>query len=117
MRQHRPYFELHTMEVVKVDAQWPGVPAAKKVADLAETYEMNIAPHNYNGHLSTFQSLNLCASVSNVRLMESEPEQTPYRDELFTALPEIVGGYMTIPGAPGWGTELNEAAKKYEWTG
>jgi L-alanine-DL-glutamate epimerase-like enolase superfamily enzyme len=88
------------------------------VADLAESFELNIAPHNYNGHLSTFQSLNLCASVSNVRIMESDPEQTPYRDELFTALPEIKDGHMKIPTAPGWGTELNEkAAKKYEWTG
>jgi L-alanine-DL-glutamate epimerase-like enolase superfamily enzyme len=50
--------------------------------------------------------------------MESDPEQTPYRDELFTALPEIEAGHMKIPTAPGWGTELNEkAAKKYEWTG
>jgi L-alanine-DL-glutamate epimerase-like enolase superfamily enzyme len=118
IRQYRPYFELHAMDVVKVDVQWQGFSAAKKVADLAETYELNIAPHNYNGHLSTFQSLNLCASVSNVRIMESDPEQTPYRDELFTALPEISAGHMKIPTAPGWGTELNEkAAKKYEWTG
>ena len=118
IRQYRPYFELHAMDVVKVDVQWQGFSAAKKVADLAETFELNIAPHNYNGHLSTFQSLNLCASVSNVRIMESDPEQTPYRDELFTALPEIASGHMKIPTAPGWGTELNEkAAKKYEWTG
>ena len=118
MRQYRPYFELHAMDVVKVDVQWQGFSAAKKVADLAETYELNIAPHNYNGHLSTFQSLNLCASVSNVRIMESDPEQTPYRDELFTALPEIKDGRMKIPTAPGWGTELNEkAAKKYAWPG
>jgi galactonate dehydratase len=53
-----------------------------------------------------------------VRIMESDPEQTPYRDELFTALPEIATGHMKIPTAPGWGTELNEkAAKKYEWSG
>src|SRR6266850_1520243 len=108
----------HALDVVKVDVQWQGFSAAKKVADLAESYELNIAPHNYNGHLSTFQSLNLCASVSNVRIMESDPEQTPYRDELFTALPEIASGHMKIPTAPGWGTELNEkAAKKYEWMG
>ena len=118
MRQYRPYFERHAMDVVKVDAQWQGFSAAKKVADLAETYELNIAPHNYNGHLSSFQSLNLCASVSNVKIMESDPEQTPYRDELFTVAPEIVNGHMKIPTGPGWGTELNEkAAKKYGWTG
>jgi L-alanine-DL-glutamate epimerase-like enolase superfamily enzyme len=118
MRQYRPYFELHAMDVVKVDVQWQGFGAARRVADLAESYELNVAPHNYNGHLSTFQSLNFCATVSNVRIMESDPEQTPYRDELFTRLPEIHDGHMTIPTAPGWGTELNEAAARtYAWTG
>ena len=100
-----------------VDVQWQGFSAARKVADLAETYELNMAPHNYNGHLSTFQSLNLCASLSNVQIMESDPDAVPVRDELFTALPEITDGHMKIPTAPGWGTELNEkAARTYAWT-
>ncbi len=38
---------------------------------------------------STFQSLNLVASVSNVKIMEGDPDAVPIRDELFTALPEI----------------------------
>ena len=118
IRQYRPFLERHAMDVVMVDVQWQGFSAAKKVADLAESYELNVAPHNYNGHLSTFQSLNLCASISNVKIMESDPEQTPYRDELFTVLPEITNGHMPIPTRPGWGTELNEgAAKRYAWTG
>jgi L-alanine-DL-glutamate epimerase-like enolase superfamily enzyme len=106
------------MDVVMVDVQWQGFSAAKKVADLAESYELNIAPHNYNGHLSTFQSLNLCASVSNVKIMESDPEHTPWRDDLVTVLPEVKGGVMRVPEGPGWGTDLNEAAlRKHAWTG
>jgi galactonate dehydratase len=118
IRQYRPYLERHAMDVVMVDVQWQGFSAAKKVADLAESYELNIAPHNYNGHLSTFQSLNLCASVSNVKIMESDPEHTPWRDELVTVLPEIKAGVMHIPTGPGWGTDLNEAAlRKHAWKG
>jgi L-alanine-DL-glutamate epimerase-like enolase superfamily enzyme len=118
LRQYRPYLELHAMDVVMVDVQWQGFSAAKKVADLAESYELNIAPHNYNGHLSTFQSLNLCASVSNVKIMESDPEHTPWRDDLVTVLPEVKGGVMRVPEGPGWGTDLNEAAlRKHAWTG
>ncbi len=118
VRQYRPFLERHAMDVVMVDVPWQGFSAAKKVADLAETYELNVAPHNYNGHLSTFQSLNLCAAVSNVKIMESDPDAVPIRDELFTAVPEIHAGHMTIPTAPGWGTELNEkAALKYAWSG
>ncbi len=118
VRQYRPFLERHAMDVIMVDVQWQGFSAAKKVADLAETYEINVAPHNYNGHLSTFQSLNLVASVSNVKIMESDPDAVPIRDELFTAVPEVKDGWMTIPTAPGWGTDLNEkTATKYAWRG
>ena len=69
-------------------------------------------------HLSTFQSLNLCASVSNVKIMESDPDAVPIRDELFTALPEIEAGHMRIPAAPGGGTDLNESvARRHAWSG
>jgi L-alanine-DL-glutamate epimerase-like enolase superfamily enzyme len=118
VRQYRPFFEAQALDVVMVDVQWQGFSAARRVADLAETYELNVAPHNYNGHLSTFQSLNLCAAVSNVKIMESDPDAVPLRDELFTRLPEVKDGHMTVPTAPGWGTELNEAAaRKHAWTG
>jgi L-alanine-DL-glutamate epimerase-like enolase superfamily enzyme len=72
----------------------------------------------YNGHLSSFQALNFVASVSNVKIMESDPDAVPLRDELFTVLPEIKDGQMTIPTRPGWGTELNEkAARAHAWEG
>jgi L-alanine-DL-glutamate epimerase-like enolase superfamily enzyme len=116
VRDYHPFFRRHAMDTVKVDVQWQGFNQAKKVADLAEVYELNIAPHNYNSQLSSFQSLNLTASVSNVRIMESDVDSAPWRDEITTAVPEIKDGYMTIPTGPGWGCDLDEeAAKKYAW--
>jgi L-alanine-DL-glutamate epimerase-like enolase superfamily enzyme len=116
MRQYQPFFELRAMDTVKVDVQWQGFGNAKKVADLAETFELNIAPHNYNSHLSTFQSLNLCASVSNVRIMESDPDAIPWKDDLVTVVPVPTNSYIDIPQGPGWGTELNEeVAKRHAW--
>ncbi|MDA1257599.1 MAG: mandelate racemase/muconate lactonizing enzyme family protein [Chloroflexi bacterium] len=118
VRQYQPYFKLHAMDTVKVDVQWQGFSQSKKVADLAETYDLNIAPHNYGSHMSTFQSLNLTASVSNVRIMESDVDAAPWRDELTTVLPDIKDGYMAIPQTPGWGSDLDEAAlKQYAYTG
>jgi L-alanine-DL-glutamate epimerase-like enolase superfamily enzyme len=53
-----------------------------------------------------------------VKIMESDPDAVPIRDELFTVLPEIKDGQMTIPMRPGWGTELNEkAARAHAWPG
>ena len=106
------------MDTVKVDIQWQGFSQAKKIADLAEVYELNIAPHNYNSHFSSFQSLNLAASVSNVRIMESDVDSAPWRDEITTGAPEIKDGFMVIPTRPGWGYDLDEeAAKKYAFEG
>jgi len=112
VRQYQPYFKLHAMDIVKVDVQWQGFSQAKKVADLAETYDLNIAPHNFGSQLSTFQSLHLTAAVSNVRIMETDVDSAPWRDELTTVLPEIKDGYMAIPQGPGWGCDLDEAALK-----
>jgi L-alanine-DL-glutamate epimerase-like enolase superfamily enzyme len=40
MRQYQPFFDLRAMDTVKVDVQWQGFGNAKKVADLAETFEL-----------------------------------------------------------------------------
>jgi L-alanine-DL-glutamate epimerase-like enolase superfamily enzyme len=118
VRQYRPYFEKHALDTFMIDVCWQGFSAAKKVADLAEVHEINVAPHNYNGHLSSFQALNFVASISNVKIMESDPDAVPIRDELFTVLPEITNGQMAIPQRPGWGTDLNEkAARAHAWEG
>ena len=118
LRQYRPFLEVTAMDTLKIDVQWQGFSQAKKVADLAEVYDVNIAPHNYNSHLSSFQSLNLTASVSNVRIMESDVDSAPWRDEITTEIPEVEKGYMKIPSMPGWGCDLDEnAAKKYAYEG
>ena len=62
VRQYRPYLERHALDTIMVGVCWQEFSAAKKAADLAETHEINVAPHNYNGHPSTFQALNFVAS-------------------------------------------------------
>ena len=115
-RQYLPYFEAGSMDTAMVDIQYQGFSSSKRVADLAEIFDTNIAPHNFNGHLATFQSLNLCATVPNVRIMETDPLHVKWRDELFTEMPAFDGGYLDIPVGPGWGTELIEtAARKYAY--
>ena len=89
MRAYQPFIQAHAMDYVKVDVQWQGFIPSTRVAHLAELHELNIAPHNYGGHLSTFQSINLCAAVSNVRISESDPASAPWRDELVTVVPAI----------------------------
>ena len=48
--------------------------------------------------------------------MEIDIDDVPWKDELTTSVPEIVDGYMTVPSAPGWGSDINEdVARAHPW--
>ncbi|MYF98934.1 mandelate racemase/muconate lactonizing enzyme family protein [Candidatus Poribacteria bacterium] len=116
MREYIPYFESRAADVFMVDVPWNGFAQSKKIGDLAEAYQFNVAPHNYYSHLATYISASLCAVLPNVRIMEVDIDDVPWKDDLTTHTPEIVDGNMKIPTGPGWGTELNEdAVKAHLW--
>ena len=107
-RGFRPFLEAGAMDVASVDVIWNGFHQAKKIADMAETFEVNCAPHNYYSHLSTFISAQWCAAIPNARILEVDVDDVPWREELTTAVPEIRGGEIVIPAGPGWGADVNE---------
>jgi L-alanine-DL-glutamate epimerase-like enolase superfamily enzyme len=107
-REFRPFLEETAMDVASVDVIWNGFHQAKKIADLAETFEVNCAPHNYYSHLATFISAQWCAAIPNVRILEVDVDDVPWREELTTGVPEIRDGKLTIPPGPGWGADVNE---------
>ena len=109
-RGFKPYFEHYAMDVAIVDVPWNGIWQAMKIAAMAEAYEMNVAPHNFYGHLSTLMSAHFCAAIPNFRIMEIDIDDVPWKDELVTRPPVIEDGHLVVPDGPGWGTELNESA-------
>ena len=116
MRDYIPYFELRAADVFMIDVAWNGFSQSKKVGDLADVYQLNVAPHNFSSHLATFASASLCAVLPNIRIMEIDIDDVPWRDDLVTSVPEIVDGHMIVPTGPGWGTDLNEeAVKEHLW--
>ncbi len=115
-RAFRPFFEAVAMDVASVDVIWNGFHQAKKIADLAETFEVTCAPHNYYSHLATFISAQWCAAIPNARILEIDVDDVPWKDELVTALPAISGGELAIPTAPGWGADVNEdVLRQHPW--
>lgn len=108
--------ERHALDVAMVDVPWNGLTESRRIAALADMYETMIAPHNYYSHLSTFISSHLCASVQNVKIMETDVDSAPWRDDIITELPRIENGYMILPKRPGIGAELNEKEiAKHPW--
>jgi L-alanine-DL-glutamate epimerase-like enolase superfamily enzyme len=107
-RQYRPYLEAQAVDVAIIDVPWNGILEAVKIAALADTYETNIAPHNFNGHLGTLMSAHLCAAVPNLRVMEIDIEDVPWKDGVVTVPPRIEAGELLIPTGAGWGAEIDE---------
>ncbi|RKU36523.1 mandelate racemase/muconate lactonizing protein [Candidatus Poribacteria bacterium] len=116
MREYLPYFQCRAADVFMIDVPWNGFAPSKKIGDLANVFQLNVAPHNYYSHLATHMSASLCAVLPNVRIMEIDIDDVPWKDDLTTHVPDITDGYMKIPTRPGWGTDLNEeVAKAHPW--
>jgi L-alanine-DL-glutamate epimerase-like enolase superfamily enzyme len=109
-RNYRPYFERSSVDVAIIDVPWNGMLESYKIACVADTFEVNVAPHNFYGHLSTMMSAHLCCAIPNFRIMEIEVDDVPWKDELFTSVPNVQDGNLIVSSAPGWGCDVNEEA-------
>lgn len=109
-RAYRPFFEAQAFDVAIVDVVWNGLLESLKVASMADAYEVNVAPHNFYGHLSSLISAHFCALVPNFRIMEIDADDVPWRDDLVTNPPVIEGGRLVLPTGPGWGADIDEDA-------
>ena len=52
----------------------------------------------------------MAAVVTNLRIMETDVDSAPWRDELVTVTPTIKDGWLYPPNEPGLGTALDEDA-------
>ena len=109
-REFKRYFETYAVDVAIIDVPWNGLIESVKIAAMAEAYEMNVAPHNFYGHLCSMMSAHFSAVVPNFRIMEIDIDSVRWRDEFYVGLPVIEHGMLHLPERPGWGVEVNEAA-------
>jgi len=110
LQQFLPFFREQAVDVAIIDTPWNGVWQSLKIAAAAEAYEVNVACHNFYGHLCTMMNAHFSAVIPNMRIMETDIDRIAWDAELFTHLPEYRDGYLILPDRPGWGTEPIEAA-------
>ena len=87
-----------------------GITEVKRVAALADTYYLTIAPHNSGGPIATLASLHLAASIPNFYILEQMENERELRDSICTHPLQLVDGQFRLPTAPGLGTDLDFAA-------
>ncbi|CAH1690907.1 Enolase [Hyphomicrobiales bacterium] len=110
LQQFLPFFENQSVDVAIIDTPWNGVWQSLKIAAAAEAYQVNVAPHNFYGHLCTLMNAHFSAVVPNLRIMETDIDRISWDAEIFSHEPEIRDGHLIVPDRPGWGTEPVEAA-------
>ena len=74
----------------------------KRMATMAEAYQVLLAPHNPNGPLSTLASSHVCASVPNFFRQEFMFNDVPWRD---TVIDHPIAD-MVYVGSPGVGSRF-----------
>jgi L-alanine-DL-glutamate epimerase-like enolase superfamily enzyme len=117
-RAYLPYLQAGAVDFAVIDVVWNGIAEAVRIASLAEAYEVDVAPHNFNGPLADLMSAQFCAAAGNVAIMEIEGDDVPWKSALLDRAPRIEAGQFHIPDAPGWGAEPDEAAlAAHPWRG
>src|SRR6516165_3138764 len=107
----RRVLEQHAADILQPDVgNTGGIMEAKKIAAMAEAFNMRIAPHNAAGPICTAAELQLDACISNFLIQEVYPYRDPKVYQVVDHAPEsdIRDGLMPIPDRPGLGVELVE---------
>ncbi|MFN7918617.1 MAG: mandelate racemase/muconate lactonizing enzyme family protein [Bryobacteraceae bacterium] len=105
----RELMENQAARIVMPDICWcGGISEARKIAEMAETWYLPVAPHNCGGPVLHLASAHLAASVTNLFILETVRRH--YLDEyrgLLTADLIPSGGKLPLPGGPGLGADLD----------
>jgi len=111
---YKEIFEKRAADIIMPDIQKAGgLAEAKKIADMAHSYEIPFAPHCVVSPVGQMASAHVCASVPNFLVCEWHWIDNLDTWKNFVQEGEIIQkGYITVTDKPGLGVEMNEEAAK-----
>lgn len=102
------------IDVIRADIARYGITRIRRIAALAETYYVAVAPFHDGGPIATAAALNLAASLPNFfiqQLPASDAQDRRMRARLAGESIEVVkDGFLELPRGPGLGVHVDEAA-------
>lgn len=107
----RPIMEARAADILMPDiTRCGGISELRKIASMAEAYNLPIAPHNPNGPISTIAAAQVMAAIPNAFRLEFMFNDVPWRDATLKpgGLP-IEDAHFVLPDRPGLGFDLDEA--------
>jgi len=84
-----------------------GFTEIRRIAALADMYDIPIAPHNPGGPICTAAAMHLAAAIPNFYVLEQMEPQRALRDRASTVPIRFEDGHFLLPEGPGLGVEPN----------
>lgn len=109
--EFREIFEKGACAVIQPDVcHCGGITEIRKIAAMAETYYIGLAPHNPLGPVATMANIHVGFSTPNFLILEVMRGDVPWRYDVVDAPQSLVveRGYISPPTRPGLGLEINE---------
>jgi galactonate dehydratase len=113
----KPFFETGAVDIIQPDLSHAGgILEVRKIAAMAEAYDIAVAPHCPLGPLALASCLQIAACSPNVAIQEMSlgihynvgADLFSYCRDKQQLTPD--GGYLAIPTGPGLGIDIGEAA-------
>jgi L-alanine-DL-glutamate epimerase-like enolase superfamily enzyme len=80
----------------------------RRIAEFAEMYHMSIAPHSMASTITAIAAAHICSTIPNFLALEYHSHNIPLWSNMLNLKEPIRDGYITVPGGPGLGIELDE---------
>jgi len=106
--EYRELLELQAADIVQPDIKNAGgITEVKKIATMAETYQVQLAPHNPCGPWQCLASIHIAAACSNFLILETTVGPHAASQSLAFHPPRVdTEGYFSLPEKPGLGASL-----------
>ena len=104
----REVFQKQATSVAMLDIGWcGGLSEAKKIATMAESYEIPVAPHDCTGPVLLTASVHLAMASPNALVQEVvRAFYFGWYSELVEDLPPLANGFIAATESPGLGVRL-----------
>jgi galactonate dehydratase len=110
----REALERRAVDVLQPDVSHAGgLGETKRVAHLAHTHLIPVAPHNPVGPVMNAMTLHLAVAIPNLMVFETVSIDVPWRKELVRETLVFEDGAILAPTAPGLGVELMRPAPDF----
>ncbi|AMM31655.1 Enolase superfamily enzyme related to L-alanine-DL-glutamate epimerase [Sinomonas atrocyanea] len=111
LQEFRTHLAANACAVLQPDICHVGGPTGlRKIAALAESHHIPLAPHNPLGPIATAVNQHMAFATPGVIIQEVMRSDVPWRNDVVSGTFPIVDGFITEPAGPGWGITVNEEA-------